>query len=204
MTTSLPSYPIIQNSSQRIRPSSRIVPFLNTGQPPLQIQMTPPTLTLLHPTYSQHFISHHLPPPSIATFSDDSDSKLSSRPSHKHAWDTPADKLSSNLMSASLTFIKQFQQVQQDRLEVKHHWLEYGYWRTRQKTTTLSADCEHQLTMQHKLFAHEETVAAQELEKMKLTVKLEELHVQNLTLQKGIAGGEDQGPSSGTQDVYPL
>ncbi|KAI6144061.1 hypothetical protein BKA82DRAFT_33837 [Pisolithus tinctorius] len=50
--------------------------------------------------------------------------------------------------------------------------------------------------MQHELFAHEETMAAQELEKMKLTVKLEELCVQNLTLQKGIAGGEDQGPSS--------
>ncbi|KAI6154559.1 hypothetical protein BKA82DRAFT_34288 [Pisolithus tinctorius] len=107
-------------------------------------------------------------------------------------------------MSVSLTFIKQFQQACQDRSEVKCHWLEYGYWRTCQKATTLLADHEHQLTMQCELFAHEEAMAAQELEKMKLAVKLEELRAQNLALQKGVAGGEDQGPSSGTQDVYPL
>ncbi|KAI6154693.1 hypothetical protein BKA82DRAFT_23403 [Pisolithus tinctorius] len=158
-------------------------------------------------TSSNLFSALHLSsssPPSVATFSNDSNSKLSSRPSCKHAWDTPADKLSSNLVSAALTFIKQFQQPQQDRSEVKRHQLKYGYWRTRQKTTTLLANHEHQLTMQCELFAHEETMVARELEKMKLAVKLEELRVQNLTLQKGIAGGEDQGPSSGTQDVYPL
>ncbi|KIN93122.1 hypothetical protein M404DRAFT_36380 [Pisolithus tinctorius Marx 270] len=143
-------------------------------------------------------------PPSIATFSDDSDSKLSSKPSHKHAQETATDKFSSDLTSVSFTFIKQFQQAQQNRSEVKRHQLEYGYWRTRQKATTLLANRKHQLTMQRELFAHEEAMVAQELEKMKLTVKLEELWAQNLTLQKGIAGGEDQGPSSGTQDVYLL
>ncbi|KAI6146720.1 hypothetical protein BKA82DRAFT_29421 [Pisolithus tinctorius] len=143
-------------------------------------------------------------PPSVATFSDDSDSKLSSKPSCKHAWETTTDKLSLDLASASLTFVKQFQQVQQDRSEVKHHQLEYGYWRTCQKATALLVDHEHQLTMQRKLFAHEEVMAAQELEKMKLAIKLEELRAQNLALRKGVAGGEDQGPSSGTQDVYLL
>ncbi|KAI6015017.1 hypothetical protein F5J12DRAFT_911553 [Pisolithus orientalis] len=143
-------------------------------------------------------------PPSITALSDDSDSKLSSKPSCKHVWETPADKLSLDLAPALLTFIKQFQQAQQDRSEVKHHQLEYGYWRTCQKATTLLASHEHQLTMQHKLFTHEETMAAQELEKMKLTVKLEEPHAQNLTLQKGVAGSEDQVPSSSNQDVYLL
>ncbi|KAI6006307.1 hypothetical protein F5J12DRAFT_940181, partial [Pisolithus orientalis] len=137
-------------------------------------------------------------PPSVTAFSDDSNSKLSSKPSCKHAWETATDKLSLDLTSVSLTFVKQFQQVQQDRSEVKHHWLEYGYWRTHQKATTLLADRKHQLTMQCELFAHEEVMVAQELEKMKLTVKLEELWAQNLALQKGVAGGEDQGPSSST------
>ncbi|KAI6143455.1 hypothetical protein BKA82DRAFT_34848 [Pisolithus tinctorius] len=143
-------------------------------------------------------------PPSVPAFSDDSNSKLSSKPSCKHAQETATDKLSSDLASASLTFVKQFQQAQQDRSEVKHHQLEYGYWRTCQKATGISANHEHQLTMQCELFTHEEAMVAQELEKMKLAIKLEELQAQNLALQKGVAGGEDQGPSSGTQDVYPL
>ncbi|KAI5987759.1 hypothetical protein F5J12DRAFT_898479 [Pisolithus orientalis] len=143
-------------------------------------------------------------PSSITALSDDSNSKLSSKPSHKCAWETPADKLSLDLASASLTFIKQFQQVWQDRSEVKCHWLEYRYWRTHQKATALSANHEHQLTMQCELFTHEEMMVAQELEKMKLTIKLEELHAQNLALQKGIDGSEDQGPLSSNQDVYLL
>ncbi|KAI5998978.1 hypothetical protein F5J12DRAFT_784820 [Pisolithus orientalis] len=98
----------------------------------------------------------------------------------------------------------QFQQAQQERSEVKCHHLQYSYWKENGKANSHLAECQHQFTMQHEQYAHEEAMVAQELEKMKLTVKLEELWGQNLTLQRGVAGGEDQGPSLTNEDVHKL
>ncbi|KAI5996037.1 hypothetical protein F5J12DRAFT_896377 [Pisolithus orientalis] len=87
-----------------------------------------------------------------------------------------------------MSFVQQFQQAQQERSEAKCHHLQYGYWKENEKANSSLAECQHQLAMQHEQYANEEAMVAQELEKMKLTVKLEELQGQNLALQKGVAG----------------
>ncbi|KAI5981692.1 hypothetical protein F5J12DRAFT_900666 [Pisolithus orientalis] len=119
-------------------------------------------------------------PPTTTLLLDDSDSKLSSN------------------------FVQQFQQAQQERSEAKCHHLQYGYWKENEKANSSLAECQHQLAMQHEQYANEEAMVAQELEKMKLTVKLEELQGQNLALQKRVAGGGDQGPLSTNEDVHKL
>ncbi|KAI6143457.1 hypothetical protein BKA82DRAFT_34849 [Pisolithus tinctorius] len=122
--------------------------------------------------------------------SDDSDCKLSS------------SKASSSLASTSMSFIQQFQQVQQDQLEHKHSCMDFNYWKVKERKLACMEDHEHQLEMQHELHVHEQVMAAQEVKKMKLVVQLEQLRIQNLTLQKGIAGGEDQGTLSDSQNVH--
>ncbi|KAI6148126.1 hypothetical protein BKA82DRAFT_4015169 [Pisolithus tinctorius] len=108
----------------------------------------------------------------------------------------PAKQLSLNLVSASMSFVQQFQQAQQERSEAKCHHLQYGYWKEMRRPTATWLNCEQ--------YAHEEAIAALELEKMKLAVKSEELQGQNLALQRGVAGGEDQDPSSTNEDVHKL
>ncbi|KAI5985834.1 hypothetical protein EDD15DRAFT_2200375 [Pisolithus albus] len=63
------------------------------------------------------------------------------------------------------------------------------------------AECQHRLLIQHEKFMHEEVMASQELERVKLEIELEKLQVQALALQKGVAGGESQG---GLMDVKGL
>ncbi|KAI5991083.1 hypothetical protein F5J12DRAFT_897591 [Pisolithus orientalis] len=149
-----------------------------------------------------HFSSSS--PPTITLLSDDSDLKLLLKSSHKCTCEMPANQLSSNLASASMSFIQQFQQAQQERSEAKHHCLQYSYWKENEKANSHLAEHQHQLVMQHEQYAHEEAMAAQELEKMKFMVKLEELWGQNLALQRGVAGGEDQGPSLTNEGVHKL
>ncbi|KAI5999782.1 hypothetical protein F5J12DRAFT_895030 [Pisolithus orientalis] len=134
---------------------------------------------------------------SSTVLSDDSNCKpSSSKLSCKHGNEAPADQLS----------------VQQDQLEHKCSQMDFNYWKVKErksahdyqltKWSTDVEDHEHQLQMQCKLHAHEQAMVAQEVEKMKLAVQLEQLCVQNLTLQKGIAGGEDQGTSSDSQNIH--
>ncbi|KAI5998949.1 hypothetical protein F5J12DRAFT_784792 [Pisolithus orientalis] len=73
------------------------------------------------------------------------------------------------------SFIQEFQQVQQQRSEAKHHQLQYGYLEENEKSNSCLAGCEHQIVRQHEQHVHGEVMAAQELEKIKLSVKLEEL-----------------------------
>ncbi|KAI6000953.1 hypothetical protein F5J12DRAFT_894576 [Pisolithus orientalis] len=80
----------------------------------------------------------------------------------------------------------------------------YGYWKENEKANTHLTEHQHQLMIQCEQYAHEEAMAAQELEKMKLVVKLEELWGQNLALQRGVAGGEDQGPLLTNEDGHEL
>ncbi|KAI6142002.1 hypothetical protein BKA82DRAFT_4361424 [Pisolithus tinctorius] len=119
--------------------------------------------------------------------SDNSNCKLSSsKASHKCGCEAPANWLS----------------VQQDQLEHKCSHMDFNYWKVKERKSACREDHEHQLQMQCKLHAHKQAMVAQEVEKMKLAVQLEQLHVQNLTLQKGIAGGEDQGTLSDSQNVH--
>ncbi|KAI6138091.1 hypothetical protein BKA82DRAFT_26517 [Pisolithus tinctorius] len=135
--------------------------------------------------------------------SDDSNCKLSSsKASCKHGCEAPANWLSASLTSMLMLFIQQFQQAQQDQLEHKCSCMDFNYWKVKERKLAHTEDHEHQLQMQHELHAHEQVMAAQEVKKMKLAVQLEQLHVQNLMLQKGIAGGEDQGTSSDSQNVH--
>ncbi|KAI6096467.1 hypothetical protein F5141DRAFT_1220849 [Pisolithus sp. B1] len=114
---------------------------------------------------------------------------------------TPADWLSNNLTSALMTFIQQFQQMQQEQSQVKHHCLDLNYWKAQAKVTTGQEECKFQLLAQCEKHAHELAMGTQEVKKMELAVQMEQLHAQNLVLQRGIAGGEDQG-ISGDQDVH--
>ncbi|KAI6156681.1 hypothetical protein BKA82DRAFT_33051 [Pisolithus tinctorius] len=140
---------------------------------------------------------------SSTALSDDSDCKpSSSKASRKRGHEAPADRLSASLASTSMLFIQQFQQAQQDWLEHKCSRMDFNYWKVKERKSARAEDHEHQLQMQRELHAHEQAMAAQEVEKMKLVVQLEQLRVQNLALQKGIAGGEDQGTSSDSQNVH--
>ncbi|KAI6158385.1 hypothetical protein EDD17DRAFT_1512276 [Pisolithus thermaeus] len=69
------------------------------------------------------------------------------------------------------------------------------------KVTVGQEEREFQLLTQREKYAHELVMGEQEVRKMELAVKLEQLHAQNLVLQRGIAGGEDQG-ASGDKDVH--
>ncbi|KAI6159795.1 hypothetical protein EDD17DRAFT_1511071 [Pisolithus thermaeus] len=141
--------------------------------------------------------------PSSPFPSDDSDSKPStSKQTRKCVHKTPTDRLSNNLTSASMTFVQQFQQMQQERSQVKHHHLDLNYWKAQAKVTMGQEERKFQLLAQHEKHVHELAMGTQEVKKMELAVQLEWLHAQNLTLQRGIAGGEDQG-ISGDQDVHP-
>ncbi|KAI6144677.1 hypothetical protein BKA82DRAFT_26763 [Pisolithus tinctorius] len=135
--------------------------------------------------------------------SDNSDCKPSlSKVSCKRGHEAPANQLSASLASMSMSFIQQFQQVQQDWLEHKHSCMDFNYWKVKERKSAHVEDHEHQLQMQCELHAHKQAMVAQEVEKMKLAVQLEQLCIQNLALQKGIAGGEDQGTSSDSQNVH--
>ncbi|KAI6159767.1 hypothetical protein EDD17DRAFT_1511019 [Pisolithus thermaeus] len=135
--------------------------------------------------------------------SDDSDSKpLTSKQTWKHVCETPTDWLPNNLTSMLMTFAQQFQQTQKEQSQVKHHCLDLDYWKAQVKVTTGQEECKFQLLAQCEKHVHELAMGAQEVKKMELVVQLEWLCAQNLTLQRGIAGGEDQG-ISGDQDVHP-
>ncbi|KAI6002358.1 hypothetical protein F5J12DRAFT_783839 [Pisolithus orientalis] len=92
--------------------------------------------------------------------------------------------------------------VQQDWLEHKCSQMDFDYWKEKDRKSAHMEDHKHWLQMQCELHVHKQVMAAQEVEKMKLVVQLEQLHIQNLALQKGIAGGEDQGTSTDSQDVH--
>ncbi|KAI6148023.1 hypothetical protein BKA82DRAFT_4355242 [Pisolithus tinctorius] len=92
--------------------------------------------------------------------------------------------------------------AQQDWLEHKHSHMDFNYWKVKERKSAHMEDHEHQLQMQCELHVHEQVMAAQEVKKMKLVVQLEQLCIQNLMLQKGIAGGEDQGTLSDSQNVH--
>ncbi|KAI6143405.1 hypothetical protein BKA82DRAFT_4359962 [Pisolithus tinctorius] len=135
--------------------------------------------------------------------SDDSNCKpSSSKASRKHGREAPADRLSASLTSTSMSFLQQFQQVQQDQLEHKRSRMDFNYWKVKERKLARAEDHEHQLQIKCELHAHKQAMAAQEVKKMKLAVQLEQLRIQNLALQKGIAGGEDQGTSSDSQNVH--
>ncbi|KAI6111098.1 hypothetical protein F5141DRAFT_1063469 [Pisolithus sp. B1] len=85
---------------------------------------------------------------------------------------------------------------------VKCHHLDLNYWKAQAKVTTGQEECKFQLLAQCEKHAHKPAMGAQEVKKMELAVQLEQLRAQNLMLQRGIAGGEDQG-ISGDQDVHP-
>ncbi|KAI6156269.1 hypothetical protein EDD17DRAFT_1512595 [Pisolithus thermaeus] len=138
--------------------------------------------------------------PSSPFISDDSDSKPSKQ-TQKRVCETPADQISNSLSSASMSFVQHFQQSQQERSQVKRHRLDLDYWKAQVKVTVGQEEWEFQLLTQHKKYAHELVMGEQEVRKMELAVKLEQLRAQNLTLQRGIAGGEDQG-ASGDKDVH--
>ncbi|KAI6016972.1 hypothetical protein BKA83DRAFT_4497511 [Pisolithus microcarpus] len=141
--------------------------------------------------------------PSSPFISDDSDSKPSlSKQTRKRVHKTPTDQFSNSLTSVSMSFVQHFQQSQQERLQVKQHRLDLDYWKAQAKVATGKEECEFQLVTQCEKYAHEQAMGAQEVRKMELAVKLEQLHTQDLTLQRGIAGGENQG-ASGDQDVHP-
>ncbi|KAI6161480.1 hypothetical protein EDD17DRAFT_1759259 [Pisolithus thermaeus] len=69
------------------------------------------------------------------------------------------------------------------------------------KVTAGQEEWEFQLLTQREKYAHKLAMGEQEVRKMELVVKLEQLRAQNLALQRGIAGGEDQG-ASGDKDVH--
>ncbi|KAI6002435.1 hypothetical protein F5J12DRAFT_913905 [Pisolithus orientalis] len=82
---------------------------LNDDPPPFvfhcpKLQPAHPCLKQDRPLLKHHPLSLIVFPPSITALSDDSNSKLSSKPSHECAQETPADKLSLDLASALLTF----------------------------------------------------------------------------------------------------
>ncbi|KAI6101875.1 hypothetical protein F5141DRAFT_1065830 [Pisolithus sp. B1] len=85
---------------------------------------------------------------------------------------------------------------------VKCHRLDLDYWKAQAKVTMGQEECKFQLLSQCEKHAHKLAMGTQEVKKMELVVQLEWLHAQNLTLQRGIAGGGDQG-ISGDQDVHP-
>ncbi|KAI6000010.1 hypothetical protein EDD15DRAFT_2362556 [Pisolithus albus] len=141
--------------------------------------------------------------PSSPFISDDSDSKpSSSKQTRKRVRETPADRFSNSLTSASMLFVQHFQHSQQERSQVKRHRLDLEYWKAKAKVALGQEECEFQLLTQREKYAHEEAMGAQEVRKMELAVKLEQLRAQNLALQRGIAGGEDQGVS-GDKVVHP-
>ncbi|KAI5983432.1 hypothetical protein F5J12DRAFT_899731 [Pisolithus orientalis] len=104
----------------------------------------------------------------------------------------PSDDSNCKLSSSKLSYW----------LEHKHSQMDFDYWKVKERKSAHVEDQEHQLQIQCKLHVHEQAMVAQEVEKMKLVVQLEQLCVQNLTLQKGIAGGEDQGTSSDSQNIH--
>ncbi|KAI6115311.1 hypothetical protein EDD16DRAFT_1708694 [Pisolithus croceorrhizus] len=138
--------------------------------------------------------------PSSPFISDDSNSKPSKQ-TRKHVRETPADRISNSLSSASMSFVQHFQQSQQERSQVKQHRLDLDYWKAQAKVTVGQEEQEFQLLTQCEKYAHELAMGEQEVRKMELAVKLEQLRAQNLALQRGIASGEDQG-ASGDKDVH--
>ncbi|KAI5980693.1 hypothetical protein EDD15DRAFT_2205352, partial [Pisolithus albus] len=72
--------------------------------------------------------------PSSPFISDDSDSKpSSSKQTRKRVRETPADRFSNSLTSASMSFVQHFQQSQQERSQVKRHRLDLEYWKAKAK-----------------------------------------------------------------------
>ncbi|KAI5984225.1 hypothetical protein EDD15DRAFT_2375474 [Pisolithus albus] len=125
--------------------------------------------------------------------SDDSDPQpSSSKPSRKRARETPADRMSTSLESASKTFVERFHQAQNERSEVKRHRIDFNYWKTQERMSDRDAERQHQLSIQREKFTHKEVMAARELERVKLEIELEKLRVQALALQKGVAGVFDR------------
>ncbi|KAI6108211.1 hypothetical protein F5141DRAFT_1064422 [Pisolithus sp. B1] len=114
----------------------------------------------------------------------------------------PSDDSDSKPLTSKQTWKCQFQQTQQERSQVKHHHLDLDYWKAQAKVTMGQEERKFQLLAQREKHAHELAMGTQEVKKMELAVQLEWLHAQNLALQRGIAGGEDQG-ISGDQDVHP-
>ncbi|KAI6152809.1 hypothetical protein EDD17DRAFT_1765229 [Pisolithus thermaeus] len=107
----------------------------------------------------------------------------------------------SNSKPSKQTWKRHFQQSQQERSQVKQHQLDLDYWKAQAKVTVGQEEQEFQLLTQREKYAHELAMGEQEVRKMELAVKLEQLRAQNLALQRGIAGGEDQG-ASGDKDVH--
>ncbi|KAI6150131.1 hypothetical protein EDD17DRAFT_1766019 [Pisolithus thermaeus] len=110
----------------------------------------------------------------------------------------PSDDSDLQLSSSKLSRKRASQNKQS---EVKCHHIDFNYWKMQERLSNREAECQHQLMIQHQKFMHEEMMAAQELERMRLEIELEKLQVQTLALQKGVAGGESQGTSNLT-DIH--